>query len=514
MSREQRPLARLRELIARYGRETTSFQTAEPGLRYWFDSAPDSDACVAYVDTGGAWVSVGPPLAALAHEDEVSLRFVAAAGQARRRACFFAVERSEFGGAEMRRLHLGEQPHWDPQRWAQVVRGKRSLREQLRRSRAKRVTVRRLEAPELADREGPARRAIDALVARWLDSREMAPMGFVVQIDLDTLVEERRVFVAERAQQVVGVLAAVPIPAISAAAVDGGADSGSQRATGPATSGWFFEDVLRHPEAPNGTIELLFDHAMRDLCELGCHYVTYGLAPLAHTPSSVLRWIRDHTRWLYHFDGLRAFKAKLCPDGWRPVYLAYPDPGARQRGDAAIARSQGAATAEAGRDGDRGWTTRVGRGYAAVRAIADALSAFAGGSLWRFGWATLRHRAAWVTYILAILLLPWTAAMALSDGPRWFSSGVVKLAWIGFDLVLFGALMALARRWRRWLAVALSVAAGGDFALGCLQAVVYNGPRSDGAVDWVVIALALGAPLFAAVFLWHSRGRATLYMRP
>ncbi|GAB4561243.1 MAG: hypothetical protein Tsb0020_08640 [Haliangiales bacterium] len=497
MSREQRPLTALRDLIARYGRETTSFQTVEPGLSYWFDPAPESDACVAYVDTGGAWVSVGPPLAPLAGEDEVSSRFVEAAGRARRRACFFAVERSEFGGAEMRRLHLGEQPRWDPQRWAEVLRGKRSLREQLRRARAKQVTVRRLEAPELADREGQARRAIDALVARWLDSREMAPMGFVVQIDLDTLVEERRVFVAERAQQVVGVLAAVPIPA---------------------ASGWFFEDVLRHPEAPNGTIELLFDHAMRDLCELGCRYVTYGLAPLAHTPSSVLRWIRDHTRWLYHFDGLRAFKAKLCPDGWRPVYLAYPDPGARLRGDAAVARSQGAAeaveAAEAGRDGDGRWTSRVGRGYATARAVADALSAFAGGSLWRFGWATLRHRAAWVTYILAILLLPWTAAMALSDGPRWFPSGAVKLAWIGFDLVLFGALIALARRWRRWLAVALSVAASGDFALGCLQAVVYNGPRSDGPVDWVVIALALGAPLFAAVFLWSSRGRATLYTGP
>ena len=41
------------------------------------------------------------------------------------------------------------------------------------------------------------------------------------------------------------------------------------------------EDVLRSPEAPNGTVELLIDAAMRALHEAGSRFVTLGLAPLA-----------------------------------------------------------------------------------------------------------------------------------------------------------------------------------------------------------------------------------------
>ena len=247
MNGEQRPLAVLWDLIVRYGRETTSFQTVEPGLSYWFD--PDSDACVAYVDTGRAWVSVGPPLAALEHEDEVAFGFVEAAARHNRRACFFAVERSEFGGLGMQRLHLGEQPYWDPQRWAQVLKRKRSLREQLRRARAKQVVVRRIAASELTNRDSSTRQAIDTLVACWIDGREMAPMGFVVQIDLDTLVEERCVFVAEQDQRVIGVLAAVPIPAICDTV-----DMGDIGHPSESTAGWFSRMLCAIPTPPTARL--------------------------------------------------------------------------------------------------------------------------------------------------------------------------------------------------------------------------------------------------------------------
>ena len=50
------------ELLRKYGHNTTSFQILEPGLEYWFDD--DDDACVAYADTGGAWVVAGGPVAA------------------------------------------------------------------------------------------------------------------------------------------------------------------------------------------------------------------------------------------------------------------------------------------------------------------------------------------------------------------------------------------------------------------------------------------------------------------
>src|SRR5262245_1196965 len=80
---------RVLDLINRHGWNATAFQTLEAGYRYFFDG---DDACVAYVDTGKAWVAAGAPIAAHDALGEVAARFVAAARQARRRVCFFATE--------------------------------------------------------------------------------------------------------------------------------------------------------------------------------------------------------------------------------------------------------------------------------------------------------------------------------------------------------------------------------------------------------------------------------------
>ncbi|MCG8418228.1 MAG: DUF2156 domain-containing protein [Proteobacteria bacterium] len=451
------PRDRMLALLEQYGRETTSFQTLEPGLSYWFDDG--ATACVAYMDTGGAWVAVGGPIAPPHGEAIAAEKFAQAAHCSGRRVRFFALETSRVSDLADRfaLIHIGEQASWDPREWPGILRNKRSLREQLRRARAKGVSVRRVQGAELADPTSRARLGADELVARWKDARSMAPMGFLVHVDLYTAAELRRFFVAERGGIVVGLLSAVPIYA---------------------RNGWFFEDLLRRPEAPNGTVELLFDHAMRQAACEGSDHVTYGLAPLADSRSRVLCFIRDHTRWLYDFEGLRAFKAKLLPSRWESVYLAYP------------------------------------RGERGIRAVIDILAAFAHGSLLRFAVATLYHRAASVTRLLALLLIPWTLAMALVDTGQWFPSAAAKMGWIGLDIVLFVALMVLASQWRKPLAMALSAAAGGDFILGTIQTVAYNGPRARGPLDWIAIALALLAPLFATGFLWLCRNRANLYRYP
>lgn len=461
--------SRVLALLRQYGHNTTSFQVLEPGLSYWFDddgrgepdAGPGADrGCVAYAHVGGAYVAAGAPISAPEREGEVAQRFMAFAKERSKRVRFFAIERESIADAGLALMHMGEQPMWRPSAWPDVLRAKRSLREQLRRARAKGVSVRRAGTDELIDPDSALRHSLDELIADWKNSRVMAPMGFVVQIDIYTYIAERRVFVAERDEELVGLLAAVPLYA---------------------RNGWFFEDVLRHTRAPNGTMELLFDAAMRAAHEADIECVTYGLAPLANTPSPVMAAIRDHTRRLYHFDGLRAFKAKLMPESWHPVYLAHPP-------------------------GERG-----------ARAVLDVLRAFAGGSLVRFGWATLRHQAALVTRVLAWLLVPWTLAMALSNSARWFPAPAIKVAWIAYDAVLFVLLLTLAHRWRRSLALLLSGAAALDVLVGTAQAALYNLPRGpDGplSIDGAVVMLALLAPLFAAVFLWSCRDRATLYRPP
>ena len=67
---------RVLELLRRHGWNATSFQTLESDFRYWFHG---DDACVAYVDTGAAWVAAGAPIAAPERLADVAGAFVEAA---------------------------------------------------------------------------------------------------------------------------------------------------------------------------------------------------------------------------------------------------------------------------------------------------------------------------------------------------------------------------------------------------------------------------------------------------
>src|SRR5260221_589502 len=155
---------RVLALLKRFGWNATSFQILEPGFRYWFDG---DDACVGYVDTGRAWVVAGPPIAATDAIADVSAHFVAAAAAEHRRVCCFGTETRFTEQTGWPALRVGDQPIWAPADWDEVVRGSRNLREQLRRARAKGVTVRVLDRAELAP-EHPTRAQLDTLIARWL----------------------------------------------------------------------------------------------------------------------------------------------------------------------------------------------------------------------------------------------------------------------------------------------------------------------------------------------------------
>jgi lysylphosphatidylglycerol synthetase-like protein (DUF2156 family) len=314
------------EILRVHGWATVSFQLLESGYRYWFDG---DDAFVAYVDTGSAWVAGGAPVASAARLEEVATRFVAAARAARRRATFFACEHRFVDAVSWRACRIGEQPVWRPSDWSAVVSSARSLRYQLRRAESKGVRVGRLASEDV-----PARReAIDALALSWLASRRMTPMGFLVQLEPLGFPEERVMFTAERDGKLVGFLSAIPVYA---------------------RRRWFIEDVLRADDAPNGTVELLIDAAMRAPEIANSDTMTLGLAPLAGNVGFPLRIARSVSKPLYDFKGLHAFKHKLRPSAWEPVFVCSPSPR---------------------------W-----------RAIADGLTAFAHGSLLRFAVRTLLRR--------------------------------------------------------------------------------------------------------------------------
>ncbi|ATB29085.1 DUF2156 domain-containing protein [Melittangium boletus] len=443
--------ARVLELLKRHGWNATSFQVVEPGYLYWFDG---DDACVAYVDTGWAWVTAGAPIAPVERLAEVTARFQARAAEEGRRVCFFAVEQRLLQAVPLRALTIGEQPVWDPRYWERSVRESRHLREQLRRARAKGVRVREVSARELETPGSPVRVGVDRLMARWLESRRMAPMGFLVQLTPYEQVDERRSFVAERDGEVVAFLSAVPVYA---------------------RNGWFVQHLLRDRRAPNGTVETLVDAVMRDAAAEGRSYLTLGLAPLSGAVPGWLRVARRLGKPFYDFEGLRAFKTRLRPHAWDHIHLARP------------AAASGA-----------------------LASVYDALSAFAQGGLLRFGGVTLLCRPQLLVWLLAVLLVPWTMLLALPTTTPYFPSRLVQGAWVLFDVGLTVGLFSLVRRWRRGLASLLASAISADACVTLLEAVLYNLPRVRGPVDWFVMAVAVLGPSLAAVLLLWAREHPTL----
>jgi len=136
-----------------------------------------------------------------------------------------------------------------------IVAGHKSLRAQLNRARNKNVTV--TEWPAEKAHNDP--RLIECL-HNWLAMKGLPPLHFMVEPDTLGRLFDRRVFVAERDGAVVGFVVLSPVAT---------------------RNGWLFEQFPHAPGAPNGTVELMIDTAMRVLAEDGYDYATLGLSPLS-----------------------------------------------------------------------------------------------------------------------------------------------------------------------------------------------------------------------------------------
>jgi phosphatidylglycerol lysyltransferase len=294
--------------VLRYGWNTLSYQILNPGIAHWF--LPGGDGVVGYVPAGRTWVAAGAPICAPALLAETAEAFEVAAARLGRRVCYFGSQErlaeALVARGPLARLLVGAQPAWEPAGWAEIVVGKPSLRAQLARARNKRVVVE--DWPATAAAGSPA---VRRCLSEWLATRGLPSLHFLVEPETLAAPEDHRVFVALRGGAVVAYLVATPIP---------------QR------GGWLLEQIVRGSGAPNGTAELLIDAAMRACAAEGGRYVTLGLAPLSkHVPEQapappihlrwLLAWMRAHGQRFYNFAGLDAFKAKLQPHSWEPVYL-------------------------------------------------------------------------------------------------------------------------------------------------------------------------------------------------
>jgi phosphatidylglycerol lysyltransferase len=334
--------------LTRFGIDAVAFQGLESSIAWWHDDGPPAGTGAAqpYLDTGRSWIAVGRPLAEAGVATSAVRRFAAAARAHRRRAVFFGVEsRDAFAG--FRSLALGLQSVLLPAEWPATLRRSRKLREQLRRARAKGVTVRIVDAGELAP--GTAVRGhVERLAAEWLGSRHMEAMTFLVAVEPFHAPSHHLYVVAERRGRPVQFLSAIPIPH---------------------ARGWLFEDMLRGPEAPerhdrararSGAADdrrsrgvgdarpdaaggrdrvVAAGRARRDVAALRLRRP----APLSRPPVAA-RWATVWMVWdrgpapLVLIDVLRAFARRAAGPVRRPVDRAPRQRAAVGRGDAAGCR--------------------------------------------------------------------------------------------------------------------------------------------------------------------------------
>lgn len=301
-----------RRLVMAYGWNATAYQILNPGIEHWFD--PSAPAVVGYIRRGRVMLVAGAPVCARDALPAVTRAFEDHAAARGLRVCYVcAADRLRNLLADSGRhaaIVIGAQPVWNPARWAPALAAHRSLRAQLHRARNKGVRVEALAAER--GREDPE---LAAVLERWLKSRAMPPLHFLVEPHtLAGEVADRVVMVARRGSAAVAFLVASPAPA---------------------RNGFLIEQVARDPHAPNGSSELLIDAAMRRFAAEGRAYVTLGLvalsthAALEENPvwlRMLMRFARAHANRFYNFRGLERFRAKMAPDRWEPIHAIANEP--------------------------------------------------------------------------------------------------------------------------------------------------------------------------------------------
>lgn len=286
-------------------------------MNRWFSAV--GDAVVGYAQVAGYRVVAGAPLATDSRLAAVAAEFEAASRAAGSRVSYFAAEERFVAATEGRysKHVIGHQPAWSAGSWAERFDAERSLRAQRNRAANKGVTAAERPSAEL---DTPPLRACHSA---WLSRKRLPRLGFLAHSRPSGdpgVAHGRRLFVATSAEgRVEAFLTACPVPR---------------------RRGWLFDTVVRRPDAPNGTAELLIDAAARTLAPKS-ERLTLGLAPLSGVidpepfrttrdkpEAGTPRWLRRvesaavvHGRELYDFAGLYAFKRKFRPDAWEPVYL-------------------------------------------------------------------------------------------------------------------------------------------------------------------------------------------------
>jgi phosphatidylglycerol lysyltransferase len=302
---------RMLDLVERRGTSPLSFL-----IRY---DAPwqahfEGDGAVCYLEARRAAVAWSDPLCEPADLARLVSRFADAMRAQRRGVCLVAIGEAT-ARAALREgfsvLKVGEEPWFDLTAW-QRARGDRGKKLRWLLNHARRAGVEVAGYGPAVAHEASVVAEVDAVVARWRASLGRPESNSFMRTAPLVLPELKRVFVARRRGIAEAVLACARLPA---------------------TETWYFEDLVRTPEAVNGATELLVAEALERLRRDGARAAAFALAPM--------RGVRDQldprAAWLswaleaairaldrrYGFRAIARYEARFHPTEWRPRYVAF-----------------------------------------------------------------------------------------------------------------------------------------------------------------------------------------------
>lgn len=301
------PTGELLRLQMLYGYNAHSLVSIAPGAEMW--STPDIDGAIIYGEFGHVWLAAGDPLAPPDEAAELARQFAAFARR-RNRVVAFVPTSAQFARsvapADFSAVKVGAAPYFDLQNWNPRGDCAKKLRAGVNQARRSGI-----EFEVATDLSEVFKGETAQLCMQWLESRAAATtFGWLVALDPFKHADYKRYFAARVNGKLVGFLAASPIPA---------------------RKGWYLEDVISEPNAPQGTATLLVVEALKHLKEEGAALATLGTAPLATDgPNDIpiehrvaARTLDMATRRLggfYNFEGLRRFKGKFVPSWWESEY--------------------------------------------------------------------------------------------------------------------------------------------------------------------------------------------------
>lgn len=122
-------LNRTRNIILKYGWNSTSYQILNPGITRWFSK--QNESLIGFISTKGVWVVAGAPVCAAESLREVSKEFEEKGKNEKKYVCYVAAElRLESiykDSPNHSKVLLGAQPVWQPKNWARITAKNKSL---------------------------------------------------------------------------------------------------------------------------------------------------------------------------------------------------------------------------------------------------------------------------------------------------------------------------------------------------------------------------------------------------